>query len=80
MKSTVGETIVALTMSCVAALLAVVVGFVGATFLCGALLSGEMREWALILSPATALVFAVTVFVFVFRKIATYGEHPSGLP
>lgn len=80
MKSTVGESFIAFVMSGVAALLAAVVGFVGAIFLCEKLFSGEMTEWALILAPATALVFAATVFVFAFRKISTYGESPDKRP
>jgi hypothetical protein len=74
MKSTAGESFIAFVMSGVAAVLAAIVGFVGGIFLCQRLLSGEMTEWALILAPATALVFGVVVFVFAFRKISTYGE------
>lgn len=77
MKSTVGESLIAVLMSGVAALLAAVVGFVGAIFLCSKLFSGEATESALILAPATAIVFAVAVFVFAFWKISMYGEGPD---
>ena len=77
MKSTAGEILVAVLMSGVAAVFAAVVGFVGAIFLCSKLFSGEARESALILAPATALVLAFAVFVFAFRKISTYGEGPD---
>ena len=77
MKSTVGESIVTVLMSGVAAAIAAIVGFVGAIFLCQTLLHGEMTEWALVLAPATALIFAVIVFVTVLRKIGTYGESPD---
>jgi len=80
MKSTVGESIVTVLMSGVAAVIAAVVRFVCAIFLCQTLLRGEMTEWALVLAPATALIFAVTVFVIVLRKIGTYGEHPDNQP
>ncbi len=80
MKSTAGESIIAFVISVVAAALAAIVGFVGAIFLCGKLLSGEMTEWALILAPATALTFAAAAFVFAFRKISRYGESPDTRP
>lgn len=80
MKSTAGETFIAFVVSVVAAVPAAVVGFVGAIFLCEKIFSGEMTEWALILAPATALVFAVAVFVFAFRKISMYGESPDKQP
>jgi hypothetical protein len=77
MKSTAGEIFIAVLMSGVAAVFAAVVGFVGAIFLCSRLFSGEATESALILAPATAVVFAVAVFVFAFWKISTYGEGPD---
>jgi ABC-type multidrug transport system permease subunit len=77
MKSTAGESIIALLISGVAALIAAVVGFVFAIYVCGKLLRGEMGEWALILAPVTAVVSAVAVFVIAFRKIDTYGENPD---
>jgi drug/metabolite transporter (DMT)-like permease len=64
-------------MAGVAAVFAAVLGFVGAIFLCGELLSGEMTEWGLILAPTTALIFGIGVFVLVFRKIEKYGEDPD---
>ena len=77
-RSTSGEIAVAILMSCAAAAVAAIVGFVGAIFLCAKLLSGESSESALILAPATALVLAVVVFVFSFRKITHYGEPHDG--
>jgi hypothetical protein len=75
MKATVGEQFVAVLMSGFAAFLAAIAGFVGTIYLCGRLLRGEMTDWALILAPATAVVFAIAVFVLVFRKITTYGDQ-----
>jgi hypothetical protein len=80
MQSTVGESFVAILISGVAAALEAVLRFVGAIFLCGMLLRGEMSEWALILAPATAIVLAVAVFLFAFRMITTYGEYPDSRP
>lgn len=74
MKRTIGEIIFAIVLSAVAAALAAVAGFVGATFLCAKLLSGEAGEAALVLAPVTALVLAVIAFSICFRKIITYGE------
>ena len=73
--STVGENIFAIVLSAVAAAIAGIAGFVGATFLCAKLLSGEATEVGLILAPATAFVLAVVVFSICFRKIITYGER-----
>jgi hypothetical protein len=78
-KSSLGENLVACLIAGVAAVLAVVVGIVGAIFLCGRLLSGEMTEWDLILAPVTGLIFGIAAFVFVFRKIVTYGDDPDSL-
>ena len=75
MNSTVGENIVAVLMSGVAAIIAGIVGFVSAIVLCSTFLRGEMTEWDLILAPVAALVFAVSAFVFAFKKISTYGEN-----
>jgi hypothetical protein len=69
MKSTVGEITVALFMSGVAAVLAAIVGFVGAIFLCQALLHGEATESPLVLAPAAAIVFGVIVFLVALRKV-----------
>jgi hypothetical protein len=69
MKSTVGEITVALFMSGVAAVLAAIVGFVGAIFLCQALLHGEATESSLVLAPAAAIVFGVIVFLVALRKV-----------
>jgi hypothetical protein len=79
MKSTFGEGFIAVFISGVAAFFAAIAGFVGALYLCARLLSREMSDWALILAPATAVVFAVAVFVFAFRKLSTYGEFPDKL-
>jgi hypothetical protein len=80
MKSSVGENFIARLMSGLAAVLAAIVGFGGAIFLCAKLLHGETWEWALILVPATAIMFAIAVFDLALRKITTYGEHPDDLP
>jgi type III secretory pathway component EscS len=80
MKSTVGETFVAVLMSGAAALLAAICGFVVAIWGCSTFLSGEATEFALILAPVTALSFAVITFVIAFRRITTFGEHPPDLP
>jgi ABC-type multidrug transport system permease subunit len=76
-KSTAGESIIALLISGVAAAIAGVVGFVLAIFFCGKLLRGELGEWALIMAPVTAVVFAVAVFVTAFTKLDAYGEKPD---
>ncbi|MGA9586421.1 MAG: hypothetical protein WBQ95_13900 [Terracidiphilus sp.] len=77
MKSAVSETVFALVMSGVAATFAAAVGFVSGIALSEGFFNGEMTQWALILAPATAVVFAVMSFIFVFRKISTYGESPD---
>jgi hypothetical protein len=48
MRSTLGESLVAVLMAGVAAFFAAILGFVGAAWLCSALLSGEMGEWGLV--------------------------------
>ena len=73
-QRTIGEIVFAIVLSAMAAALAAIAGFVGAVFLCAKLFSGETREAALILGPATALVLAVVAFSICFRKIITYGD------
>lgn len=73
-RGTIGEVCFALALSAFAAALAAVAGFVGAIFFCAKLLSGEAREAALILAPATAAGLAVVAFFFCFRKIISHGE------
>ena len=74
MKSTAGDSFVALLMSAVAALLAAVAGgFLGIIF--SRLLPDRDGESALLLAPFCSFVLAVSVFVVVFRKISTYGEN-----
>ena len=77
MKATVGETLITVLISGACAFVAAIAGFFGAMALCFTMLSGEMTQWALILSPATALVCAVFVFLIAFRKIVDYGERPD---
>ena len=73
MKSTVGESLVAVLMSAIVALLAAVAGFFLGVF-CSGLLPDRDGESALFLAPFCSLVLAITAFVAVFRKISTYGE------
>jgi hypothetical protein len=72
-----GELMFAICIASICALLAAVVGFVGAIFLCGRLFSGEMTEWALILAPLAALLFGAAAFDITFRWIVHYGDPPS---
>jgi len=76
-QPTGGELMFAICVAAICALLAASIGFVGAIFLCGRLLSGEMTEWALSLAPLTALAFGTIVFVLVFRWTIRYGDPPS---
>jgi hypothetical protein len=78
MRSTVGESLVAVLIAGVLATISAIVGFVGAIFFCGTVFRGEMTEWALVLAPASALIFGVVLFVFVFRKISSYGDPTAG--
>jgi len=66
-EPTSGELLVAIALASVPAVLAAIVGFAGAIFLCGRLFAGEMTEWGLILAPVTALIFGAGVFVAAFR-------------
>ena len=77
MKATVGETFITVLISGALAFVAALAGFFGAAALCFTVLRGEMTQWGLILSPATALVCAVTVFLIALRKIGDYGERPD---
>ena len=74
-QRTTGEIVFAIALSAVAAGLAAVAGFVGASFFCAELLSGEAGEAALVLDPATAVILAVVAFFICYRKIITYGEN-----
>jgi ABC-type multidrug transport system permease subunit len=76
-QHTPGEMIFAISIASVCAVLAAIVGFVGAIFLCGWILSGEMTEWDLILAPAAALLFGTAAFVATYRWIARHGDPPS---
>jgi hypothetical protein len=80
MKPTLGETVVALFAGLVAAVLAGVMGGIAAIFACTRLLTGEEGEGALILGPATALVFAALAFVFTLRWVLRYGDSPTQTP
>jgi hypothetical protein len=77
MKSTFGESIVAVVMASVASVFAAVLAFVGAAWLCSALLSGEMGEWGLVVAPPTAVIAAIVAFAAVFHKIRSYGDPPN---
>jgi hypothetical protein len=63
MKSTTGEIIIAMFIAGVAAVLAVVAGFLGGIWICGVVFSGEATESALIMATATAIVFGIAVFI-----------------
>jgi hypothetical protein len=80
MRSTLGESLVAVLMAGVAAFFAAILGFVGAAWFCSALLSGEMGEWGLVVAPPTALIAAIVAFVAVFHKIRSYGDPPHDPP
>jgi hypothetical protein len=69
MGTRLGEIIFATVLSALAAVLAAVVGFVGAIALSSALFSGEATESALVLAPASALGMAVIAFIVSFRKL-----------
>ena len=73
-QRTIGEIVFAIVLSVVAAGLAAIAGFVGASFLCAELLRGETGEAVLVLAPATALVLAAVAFYACFRKFITHGE------
>jgi hypothetical protein len=66
---TIGELMFAILLAFVCALLAAIVGFVGAIFLCQRLLVGEKTEWAFILAPVGAILFGVPGFLGVFRGL-----------
>jgi hypothetical protein len=76
-KPTLGETVVALFAGLLAAASASVVGGIAAIFACDRLLTGEMGEWALVLGPAGALIFAALAFLFTVRWFLTDGDCSS---
>lgn len=78
MKSTLGESFVAVVISVAVAVLVAVVGAIGGIFLCTKLFTGEGTESALVVAPVLALLVGAAVFVFTFRKLSKYGEGPDG--
>lgn len=75
MKNSPADFVVATVVGLVAAVLAGVAGFLAGIFACSK--SGEAGETALVVAPATALIFAVLAFAFTFRWIMKYGDVPS---
>lgn len=61
----------------IAAVLAGIAGFVGGIWVCSVVFSGEATESALVIGPATALVFAAAVFIIMFRKMTMFGDSPD---
>ena len=76
-SATPGELLFAILSAAGIAALAGLVGFLGGTILCARLLVGEATEWALIVAPATALLFGVAAFGISFLWILHYGDPPA---
>jgi len=71
------ELLIPILLAAVPAALMAIAGFVFGIFLCSWLFTGEATESALIVGPATGLLFGVATFFAVFRWIIHYGDPPS---
>ena len=72
-----GELLIPILLATVPAALMAIAGFVFGIFLCSWFFTGEATESALIVGPATGLLFGVATFVAVFRWVIHYGDPPS---
>lgn len=76
-RATLGETLVAILLATVVALLLAVAGFVGAVAFCQVVFTGEATESGLVLAPLAAIVVGITAFFLVYRWFVRYGNPPS---
>ena len=71
--SAIGETIIFILVSLVAALIAAICMFVLVTFMSARFISGEASYGAgLTLGPLGALIAGAVIFVIVFRKMRSF--------